>query len=292
MNALFQITISGATLGALYAVSAIGLALTWGALGMLNLSQGALLSIGGYASFTAVTMLGLPWLLGLPAAMVVGFLSGLLLYYICVRWTYKADAFEVNIIIATMGIAIIVENLIIHIYSAYPKKQPFYVDGGIFIGGAVLPYQTIIILGVSLILMFIIWRLLEVTFTGRAIRATAQNREAAQLMGVATGRVFAQVMCIAGLLAGVSGVMLTSIVPMSPTVGYDPMIKAFIVCAVAGLGNIPGTVFTAFALGLFEVAVQYLLGARYGFPAMLVLVIVALIWRPYGIFGRKAVKRV
>ena len=149
-------------------------------------------------------------------------LSGLLLYYICVRWTYKAEAFEANIIIATIGIAIIVENLIIHIYSAYPKKQPFYVDGGFSWRGVFLPYQTIIIFVVSLILMLIVWRLLEVTPIGRAIRATAQNREAAQFMGVAIGRVFAQVMCIAGFLAGVSGVMVTSIVPMSPTVGYDP----------------------------------------------------------------------
>jgi branched-chain amino acid transport system permease protein len=292
VQALIQITISGISLGSMYAVSAISLALVWGALGMLNMSQGALLTIGGYASFTAVTILGLPWFVGLPAAMIVAFFSGFILYFICVRWMYKAEAFDTNVIIATVGIAIIVENLIIHIYSAYPKKQPFYVDGGFSLLGVFLPYQTILIFVVSIVLMLIVWRFLEVTPMGRSIRATAQNREAAQLMGVNVGGVFAQVMCIAGLLAGVSGVMVTSIVPMSPTVGYDPMVKAFIVCAVAGLGSVPGTIFAAYTLALFEVAVQYLLGARYGFAAMLSLVIIALIWRPYGVFGRQTVKRV
>ena len=74
--------------------------------------------------------------------------------------------------------------------------------------------------------------------------------------------------------------------------GYDPMLKAFIICVIAGLGNVPGALVAAFALGLFEAVVQFAVGVRFGFPALLALVIVALIWRPYGVFGRRVVRRV
>ena len=93
------------------------------------------------------------------------------------------------------------------------------------------------------------------------------------------------------MIASVSGTLLTSVTLLSPYVGHDPMLKAFISCAIAGLGNIPGAVCAAIILGLFEAAIQYLVGASYGFPAMLALVIVALTWRPYGVFGRNHVTR-
>ncbi|WP_428929618.1 branched-chain amino acid ABC transporter permease [Marinibacterium sp. SX1] len=292
MDAFLQIIISGATLGSMYAIGAVGLAMVWGSLGMLNMSHGALLSLGAYASFTVMDTLAIHWAIGLPLTLLVSGLCGLALYLFVVKWMYQARAFDINVVIATVGIAILVENGLIQAYSAYPKRQPLSLDGGFLLGNVVLPYQTLLIAGISLVLVWLIWRFLEVTPTGRSIRATAQNRDAAQLMGVSVGRVFAQVMILAGILAGISGIMVTSIIPMSPTVGYDPMIKAFIVCAVAGLGSMRGTVLVAFAMGLAEALVQYLIGSRYGFPAMLLTVILVLIWRPYGVFGRQTIQRV
>lgn len=292
MDAALQILFSGLTLGAMYALSAIGLALVWGALGMLNMGQGALLSIGGYASYSAVSTLGLPWYLGLPAAVIFSFFVGLVIYYFMIKWMYQADAFQFNIIIATVGFAIFIEAAIIQIYTAYPQKQPFEVTGYIPISNVTLPYQTILIVCVAFVLMLMVAWLLKNTRMGRAIRATAQERDAAQLMGVDIGRVYAQVMILAAMVAAVSGVLLTSITPLSPTVGHDPMLKAFIICVIAGLGNVPGAVYSALILGIFEAAVQYLAGSRYGFPAMLILVIVVLIWRPAGVFGRRTVTRV
>lgn len=292
MDAVLQILVSGLSLGSMYCIGAVGLALVWGSLGMLNMSHGALLTIGAYAAFAGITIIGLPWYSGLAFALFISMASGLTLYFLCVKWIYRSRAFDVNVIIATVSIASVVENILIRGFTAYPKRQPLAVDGGVILGNVVLPYQTLLIVGSSLALVFMIWRILEGTKAGRSIRATAQNREAAQLMGVSVGKVYVQVLMLAGLLAGVSGIMVTSVMPMSPTVGYDPMVKAFIVCAVAGLGSMRGTVFAAFALGLGEVAVQYLIGARYGFPAMLLTVIVVLIWRPYGIFGHAFIRRV
>jgi branched-chain amino acid transport system permease protein len=85
--------------------------------------------------------------------------------------------------------------------------------------------------------------------------------------------------------------MISSITTLAPTMGYDPMLKAFIICVIAGLGNITGALYAAFILGIFEVSIQFFFGVRFGFPALLALVILALIWRPYGVFGRRVVTR-
>jgi branched-chain amino acid transport system permease protein len=124
-----------------------------------------------------------------------------------------------------------------------------------------------------------------------AIRATAINREAAQLMGVRTNSVYLQVMALAGALAGVAGVMISSLSTLSPSMGGDPLLKAFVICVVAGLGNAWGAGVAAFALGLLEAAIQYYVGVRFGFPVMLLLVIAILIWRPQGLFGTEKVVR-
>ena len=124
-----------------------------------------------------------------------------------------------------------------------------------------------------------------------AIRATAQNRDGALLMGVPVRLVFAQVLALGGVLAAVSGVMLSSITTLAPTMGYDPMLKAFIICVIAGLGNTMGALLAAFALGLIEAGVQFELGVRFGFPVLLLLVIVALILRPEGVFSRRRTTR-
>lgn len=292
METAIQIVVSGLTLGAMYGVSAIGLSLVWGALGMLNMAHGALLAIGGYASYAAVISLGLPMGLGLPFAMVVSFVVGMLIYFVIVRFMYQHEFFETNVIIVTVGLAILLENVLLKLFGAYPFQQPFALEGGFYISTVYVPYQNPLILVIAVILMLIIAWLLNRTRMGRAIRATAQNRDAAQLMGVDVGRVFAQVMALAGVVAGVSGVMLSSITTLAPTMGYDPMLKAFIICVIAGLGNVAGALYAAFFLGVFEACIQFFLGVRFAFPALLGLVIVALIWRPYGVFGRRVVTRV
>ena len=291
MDTLIQIVVSGLTLGAMYALSTIGLSLVWGSLNMLNMAQGALLAIGGYASYAAITALGLPVILGLPAAMLVGFLVGLAVYFVVVRFMLNDPAFETNVIIATVGLAIVLENVVLKLFGAYPFTQPFQMADGLRIGAVYVPYQNLVIMAVSLVLMAATAWLIGRTRMGRAIRATAQNRDGALLMGVPVRRVFAQVLALGGVLAAVSGVMLSSITTLAPTMGYDPMLKAFIICVIAGLGNTMGALFAAFALGLIEAGVQFELGVRFGFPVLLLLVIVALILRPEGVFSRRRTAR-
>ncbi len=291
METVILVLVSGLTLSGMYALSAIGLSLTWGALGMLNMAHGAFLAVGSYVCFTIITQLGAPMWLAIPMAVIISGLVGLLVYLLIVRQMFRHPAFETNIIIATIGLAILSENTILNFFGAYPFRQPLVIEGGFRLSGIFIPYQNIAILASSVVLVGLVGILLGKTRTGRAIRATSMNKDAALLMGVPVGQVYAQVMAVSGCLAAVSGIMLSTITTLSPTMGDAPMVKAFIIVAVAGLGNVYGAFFIAIGFGLLEAIFQFTFGVRLAFPLLLLLVIASLIWRPNGFFGSATILR-
>jgi branched-chain amino acid transport system permease protein len=286
-----QIIVSGLTLGAMYAISTVSLSLIWGALNVLNMAQGALLTFGGYAAYVTFTSLGMGVPAAILAAIIAGGIFGVLMYTAVVRHMLDREGFEVNVIIATVGIGTILEAVLQKVFGAYPIRQPLTVEGGFFLGNVHVPYNSVIIVLASAALMLVLAALLSRTRMGRAIRAVSMNRDAARLMGVPVNLVYAQVFALAGGLSAASGIMLSTITTLAPTMGYDPMLKAFIICVVAGLGNVMGALYAAFMLGLFEAFIQFALGVRFAFATMLLLVIMVLVWRPFGLFGRSKVTK-
>jgi branched-subunit amino acid ABC-type transport system permease component len=286
MDVLFQILASGLTLGAMYAISTVGLALVFGAMNMLNMSHGAILALGGYMAWFALSALGLPPVVGVMIAVAACAAAGVLIYLLIARPMLNSEGFETRIFIATIGFGAVMESVILMAFGPQPKPQPLAVQGGLSFAGVHLPLQNILILLLAVLLMAALALVLQKSRIGRAIRATAQNRDAARLMGVRVGVVYALVLAISGGLAAISGITLSSLSSLLPNMGADPMLKAFIICVVAGLGRVPGSVVAALFIGLFEAVVQYTLGVRFGFAMLLLLVIVVLIWKPQGVFGR------
>ncbi len=286
MDVLFQILASGLTLGAMYAISTVGLALVFGAMNMLNMSHGAILALGGYMAWFALSALGLPPVVGVMIAVAACAAAGVLIYLLIARHMLNSEGFETRIFIATIGFGAVMESVILMAFGPQPKPQPLAVQGGLSFAGVHLPLQNILILLLAVLLMAALALVLQKSRIGRAIRATAQNRDAARLMGVRVGVVYALVLAISGGLAAISGITLSSLSSLLPNMGADPMLKAFIICVVAGLGRVPGSVVAALFIGLFEAVVQYTLGVRFGFAMLLLLVIVVLIWKPQGVFGR------
>lgn len=291
MEIIIQIVASGLTLGAMYAVSTVGLALVYGALNMLNMAHGAILTLGGYVCYQIMAQLGLPAPLGLLAAMAVCAMVGIAIFHLAVRRMLGSANFETQIFIATIGIGVVLQDVILRAFGPQPKPQPLTVPGAVEIGGVSIPNQNLMILAVAVAMMAAMAWVLGRTRMGRAIRATAQNRDAAQLMGVRIGRVYAQVLALSAALAGLSGILLSSLSGLLPTMGGDPMLKAFVICVVAGLGQVQGAVVAALALGLLEAIIQYVFGVQYAFAILLLIVIAVLIWRPNGLFGRRRVVR-
>ncbi|MBB4628256.1 branched-subunit amino acid ABC-type transport system permease component [Paracoccus denitrificans] len=254
---------------------------------MLNMSHGALMALGGYMAWFMVTGFGLPPVAGMLAAVLVCAAVGVLIYLLIAKPMLQSEGFETRIFIATIGFGAMLESVILMAFGPQPKPQPLAVQGGFSLAGVHLPIQNLLILVLSMLLMAALALLLQKSRIGRAIRATAQNRDAARLMGVRIGVVYALVLGISGGLAAISGITVSSLSSLLPNMGGDPMLKAFIICVVAGLGRVPGSVIAALFIGLFEAVVQYTIGVRFSFALLLLLVIVVLIWKPQGVFGRQ-----
>ncbi len=292
MEAILQIIVSGLTLGAMYALGSVGLALTYGTMRMFNMAHGLFMAIGAYAAYSAADALALPLPLAMVGGIAAGGIAGALLHLTVVRFMLDKENFEINILVATAGVGILLQDILLKLFGAYPFRQPVQVDGVFRFGGIVISVQSVLIVVIAFALIVsLAWALTRTRF-GLAIRATAMNRDAARLMGVNASVTYLQVLTIAGMLAGAAGILISSLSTLSPDMGTNPAIRAFVICVVAGLGSVGGAGVTAIALGLIEAAVQYYIGARFGLPLMLALVIVVLIRRPAGLFGRQEIERV
>lgn len=291
MEAIIQILVSGLTLGAMYALGSVGLALTFGTMRMFNMAHGVFMTIGAYAAFAMVTYAGAPLILALLAGILTGGLIGAVMHLLVVQFMLETEDFEINILVATAGVGILLQDFLLKLFGGYPFSQPVQIEGIFRIGGVAVTYQSVVILVLATgLIAALAWALTRTKF-GMAIRATAMNREAAMLMGVKTSRTYLQVLIIAGMLAGAAGILISSLSTLSPEMGQNPAVRAFVICVVAGLGSVTGAGIAAIALGLFEAAIQYYFGVRYGLPLMLALVVVVLIWRPAGLFGKQEVVR-
>ena len=296
MNFFIQIIVSGLTFGAMYALAAVGLALVWGAFNMLNMAHGIIMTLGAYFVLVWAELFGLPlWFAG-PFAFIAGGIIGAAVYFVSAHWMLTQKNFEVTIIIATFGLGMALEaglmKLLRELFQAAPYAQPLSLGADSFLVGDVpVSYQRLIIWAVAVALIVLVALFLTRTTMGRAIRATAQNRDAARLMGVKVKRVYVIVLALASALAGVAGIMLSSFKDVVPLMGQTPMLKAFIVIVLAGLGNMTGALYAALLIGMVEAAVKVLVADKWGFLAMLVVVVIAIIWRPAGLFGKRQIAR-
>jgi branched-subunit amino acid ABC-type transport system permease component len=258
---------------------------------MFNMAHGVFMTIGAYAAFLSVTYFGAPLLVALIVGILAGGLIGAIMHLLVVQFMLETQDFEINVLVATAGVGILLQDFVLKVFGGYPFRQPVQIDGFFKIGNVVVTYQSLVILALATTLISALAWVLTKTKFGLAIRATAMNQEAAMLMGVKTSRTYLQVLIIAGMLAGAAGILISSLSTLSPEMGQNPAIRAFVICVVAGLGSVTGAGVAAIALGLFEAAIQYYFGVRYGLPLMLGLVVIVLIWRPSGLFGKQEVVR-
>lgn len=291
MDALLQILITGLTLGSMYALGSVGLALTYGTMGMFNMAHGVFMTVGAYMSYTAASLWGLPIPIAIISGILAGGIVGAAMHLLIVRFMLDREDFQTTIMVATAGVAILLQDIILKQYGAYPFRQPLQIEGSFRIGQTAITYQSLAIMGIAALMIGAMAWLLTKTRFGLAIRATAMNQEAAQLMGVKTELTYFQVILIAGTLAATAGILISSLASLSPSMGTNPLIRAFVICVVAGLGSVTGAGFTALVLGVMEAAIGYYFGVRYGFPVLLGIVIVVLIFKPAGLFGKQGVIR-
>ena len=293
MSQIPLVLYQGAVLGAIYALMALGFTLIYGSLRFLNLSLGSLFTLGAYVAWVVSAGIGLPPLVGLVVAFVLVGIVGAGIHEVAVRPLVGRPGWEIATIISTLAVGIVIQQLIQIVWGPRNQGMPDLMSGSARVGPVlVVQYQRVAVVGVALAVMAALWWLLTRTRHGLAIRAVAQNRDAALLGGVSANRIFLLVMALGSGLAAVSGVLLSTVmVSLNPTVGLAYALRGLVVTLFGGLGSITGTLWAAFIIGLFESFVAVYFGEGWKLPALFVFLIVGLVVRPSGLAGVSAEER-
>lgn len=283
------ILVSGLVSGSLYALMASGLSLVWGTLRMFNFAHGTLLMLGAYAAWYVSDPrgLGLGLHLGIPAALVLLGLLGIVLYVILVRPFITRPGADLVVIITTLAGAAFLQNGAQEVFGPRYKQLDRVLEGQVrFLNTAVGLQETLIIVATPAVLLTLAF-LLKRTKLGLAIRAVEQNHDSALLVGVNVGRVYPLVFAVSAALAALAGVMLGGLFFITPAMGSDPLLRAFIVVVFGGLGSLPGTVVGAYVIGIIEAVAVFFVGLYWAPVVLFVVLILVMILRPTGLMGGK-----
>lgn len=285
LSLFFSAIVGGIVLGAIYALMSSGLSLSWGVFGVMNFAHGEILMIGAFSTYLILYQLGTPLALAILAALALTFLIGFGIQRIIIRPLLKAKATFLIITIATFGASLILQNSVLSIFGARYKILPTIIEGAFIWGNATVSFQKMLIVGI-VVATFIIFELfLTKTKIGTAIRAVAQDKEAAELVGVNVQNIFALVLGLSSLMAGLAGILLGSIVWIYPAMGTEPFIKATLVVILGGLGSLRGSFIAAFIVGLIESFTTAILGVFWAPTILFILIVAIIIVRPSGLFG-------
>lgn len=290
MTDIVQALWGGVLTGSIYGLMAVGLTLMWGAVRLLNLAHGALYVVGGYAAWTFIDH-GVPLVLAVVLAVIATGAVGYVMFLVVIRPLLGRAMWDAASIIATVGVATGIQALVLLVYGPQVKKIDPFLSGAYHWAGVAISQQGIVVVAIALASLLLVYRYLGSSRQGMAIRGVSQDLDAASLMGVSVHRTYAIVVTLGAALAGLAGVVLSSILFLSPSSGFNPMVIALVVTMFGGLGSVKGTIVAAYLTGIFVSVVQVYAGAQYALPGLFLLMMIVIVIRPHGLFGRAAVQR-
>lgn len=285
-----QYLFTGITIGATYALIALGFTLIYNASHVINFAQGEFLMIGGMAT-VSLTAMGVPMLLAIVLAVVLAGVLGIVLQRLAIAPAKNADV--VTLIIITIGASIFIRGLAQLVWGKEYHVMPnFSSEEPIQIFGAVLNSQSLWVLGVGAVLVAVLVYFFTRTLTGKAILATSMNKDAARLVGIRTQVVLMLAFMVSALLGSVAGIVVAPITFTSYDIGIILGLKGFVAAAIGGLGSGMGAVVGGLALGVVEAMAAGYLSSDYKDAVAFSMILVVLFFMPRGLFGAKVVERV
>jgi branched-chain amino acid transport system permease protein len=284
-----QNLVFGLFVGSLYGIAAVGLALIFGVLKILNVAHGELMMLGGYITFWLFALLGVDPFLSLLISAAALFLFGLALERGVFRYLARlsGETRIKNSLLVSFGLTLILQSVVIQLFSADERGvQMSYSGAGLSALGVVLPYTRLLIMAIALIAILGLHLFLQRTYTGKAIRATAEDWEAAALAGIDIQRIYRLTFGIGAALAGVAGSLVSVSYGVSPSIGLIWTLKALVVVVLAGTGSILGAFPVGLLLGAAEALSGTFIGPAYRELVGLVIFLLVLLLRPQGLFGQ------
>ncbi len=286
MHAIPQLLASTLLLGGVYALIAVGLTLIFGVMRVVNFAHGEFLMLGMYLAFWAFTLLGLdPYVtlvLGLPVIFAGGWLSYRLVMRPVIHASHNVQVFT------TVGLSIALQALALVLWSADAQfVRTSYYAVVVRFGCVAINLAQIAAFAVAVVFTAALFAFMRWSYTGKVMRATAQDRHAAALMGIDTGRVFALTWAVGITCVGVAGVVLAPIYPVYPSIGLQFVLIAYVAVVLGGLGDMVGALIASLVVAFVEVVGSYMIGTAWKEVMYLLLFITVLVVRPAGLFGQR-----
>ena len=284
MDTLVQSVVSGVLTGSLYAMIGVGLTVVFGVMRIINLAHGDLVMLGMYGAFWGHALWRLDPFVSIALWVPVMFLGGMLVYRFLLRAIIPGG--ELNTLLYTAGLSLLIANSALFVWSGdYRTIKLPYAQSPLRPFGIAVPIPLAIAFALAILITIALYLLLARTDTGRAIRATSQNPEAAALMGVNVDRVSMITFGLGSALAGAAGVLLGPSLYLYPTVGELLIAKCFVIVVLGGLGSVPGAIAGGVLLGLVESLGAVYVSVAYKDTIGFVIFLLVLLFRPSGLFG-------
>jgi len=286
MDQFLQAMINGIMLGGFYAAMVLGFSIIWGVMGVINLAHGEFIMAGAYFTWMMNREYGWEPFLALIVILPVFFVAGYILQRILINRVIERP--HLISLLVTFGLSIIIANVYKLAYTGTPRTVESAFSGFWRAGEVTIPITRSYVVVAALTMMAALHLFLQYTRLGKSIRAAAQNREAAQIVGIEIGRVYAITFAICIALTGAAGMLASPTQAVFPFMGAPLTLKAFAITAMSGLGSIPGALMGGVVLGLIEVFIAtYVpgIGTNLGIVASFVILVVVLVTRPQGLFG-------
>lgn len=279
-----EILIYGAVTSAIYAMLAVGFTLIFGVARVLNLAHGSFYALGAYGAYVLTSIVGLPlWLAAMLSVIGVA-VFGVLVEKILIRPLRYS---QLGVLMITLAIALVVEQTLFLTFGSEYRNVPAFVDAKVNIGGVDVAGQRLLTLVVAGLSIAVLYLFIQRTRLGSAILAISQDADAAKYMGIPSDRIFSLVMAISAALAALAGIIAGPFLSVQPSMHLLPIVKAFAIVVVGGLGSIPGSILAAFMLGYAETIVAYEISTSWTEIVSVLATLLMLVFRPAGIFGKR-----
>ena len=284
-SSLISILFHGLAFGAILYVISVGLSVTMGLMGFVNLAHGVFAMAGGYLMITAMQQLGLAWLPALVLACAVVAVASMVLERLLYARLYGAG--ELEQVLFTIGLIFVAVSVARLAYGTSPLAAPLpdYMKGQTELLGRTFPTYRVVVIASSAVLIAILWIGLERTRWGAMVRAAVDNRAMAQSIGIDTGRLFTFTFALGSGLAALGGALGADLIAMTPTYPFEQLVYFLIVVAIGGLGTLRGPFIGALLIGIGDTACKYWVPQFGGF-FIYATTMVLLLWRPQGLLGR------
>jgi branched-chain amino acid transport system permease protein len=284
LTTIAQAVVNGLLIGGIYALVSIGVTLIFGVVKIVNFAQGEFVMIGMYISYFLAASFGVDPLLSLVVSMPALFVVGILLQHFLIRRVLALG--DMPQIFLTFALSLLLVNVALLLFTAnYRTVQTSYSETAFHVGALYIPLAKLIAFAVAMLLSGLLWVFLHATDLGKAMRAAAQNRDVAMLMGINPERVFCVAVGVALALAGAAGSLLMPFYPAYPLVGQVFVLMAFVAVVLGTLGNVTGALIASLMMGVAESLGIQFVGADSGLIVVFAMLLLTLALRPNGLFG-------